>query len=213
MKHIKLIVICVLAAGANIMLNLLVYSVLQLPLFLDTLFTCAVAFAAGTLPGLFTALLTGILSQATFHSPLWIHLFGLCTIAEILAIRIFRSVLPRRDVRELDEYSLIGTVSPLLLLYISICMIVSILGGFIDFTTRAVLHIPDYRLFPLTFFKLGLLRNGLPLLVVDILSRIPVNMVDRFIVAFGGYGLGLLLHRIIEPRHTAGRYDHPSGSA
>jgi hypothetical protein len=36
-------------------------------------------------------------------------------------------------------------------------------------------------------FKLGLIAGNLPALAVSILSRIPVNIVDRFIVIFGGY--------------------------
>jgi hypothetical protein len=67
-----------------------------------------------------------------------------------------------------------------------------------------LLGIPDYALHPHTFFKLGLMRNRLPLLAVDILSRIPVNIVDRFITAFGGYGLGLLFHRTFWVRRVLG---------
>ncbi|MDR1900104.1 MAG: hypothetical protein LBQ55_08860 [Treponema sp.] len=43
---------------------------------------------------------------------------------------------------------------------------------------------------------MGLLRNRLPLLAAAVLSRIPVNIIDRFITIFGGYGLGLLLRKI-----------------
>jgi hypothetical protein len=76
------------------------------------------------------------------------------------------------------------------------CLTVSLLGGLIDFITTTALEIQNNEVNPSTLFKLGLLRNRLPLLAVDILSRIPVNIVDRFIVAFGGYSVGLAIRRI-----------------
>jgi hypothetical protein len=33
----------------------------------------------------------------------------------------------------------------------------------------------------------GLLNSGIPMLAMNILSRIPVNIIDRFIVIFGGF--------------------------
>jgi hypothetical protein len=46
-------------------------------------------------------------------------------------------------------------------------------------------------------FELGLLRNNVPVLAAAILSRIPINIVDRFFAIFGGYGLSLLFRRLI----------------
>jgi hypothetical protein len=199
MKVVKVFVLCVLAAGANSLLGYFVEEIQHLSLFLDTLFTCAVAFALGTLPGIFTAVLsTGIGVLIRGYPTLWDCLFVLCPIVEVLLIQCFRSILSRRRKSAVqgEQPSLISTASALLLLYLSMCTAVSLLGGLIDFTITVGLEIADYAVHPHTFFKLGLLRNNLPLLAVDILSRIPVNIVDRFIVAFGGYGLGLLLQRI-----------------
>jgi hypothetical protein len=44
-------------------------------------------------------------------------------------------------------------------------------------------------------FKLGLLRNNIPLLPTAILSRIPINIVDRFIAVFGGFGISLFYRK------------------
>jgi hypothetical protein len=38
-----------------------------------------------------------------------------------------------------------------------------------------------------------LARKGLPLLLVEVLCRIPVNILDRLISVFGGYGFALAL--------------------
>jgi hypothetical protein len=43
---------------------------------------------------------------------------------------------------------------------------------------------------------LTLLRRELPLLAVEILSRIPLNIIDRLVSVFGAYGLAALLSRI-----------------
>ncbi|GHV04309.1 hypothetical protein FACS189485_09410 [Spirochaetia bacterium] len=199
MKTVKVLAICVLAVGANFLLSYLSVKILHLSLFLDTVFTCAVAFAAGTLPGLFTAILTTLIGSLLLGYPsVWDNLFALCAIAEVLLIGGFRFLLSRRENSGLadERPTLISTASALLLLYISTCMIVSLLGGLIDFTITVGLETADNAVHPHTFFKLGLMRNRLPLLAADILSRIPVNIVDRFITAFGGYGLGMLAIRL-----------------
>jgi hypothetical protein len=206
MKTVKVLVCCVLAAVANCMLSELVGNILRLPLFLDTLFTCAVTFAVGALSGIFTAILsTAIVSIIRYHLLIqWDFLFVLCSISEVLLIGAFRHLFFRhagsavRSSGFYDEpYSFVSLGSVLLLLYITMCMAVSLLGGIIDFIVTVPLHNPDSGVYPHTFFKLGLLRNRLPRLATDILSRIPVNIVDRFIVTFGGYGLGMLLRRVL----------------
>jgi hypothetical protein len=35
----------------------------------------------------------------------------------------------------------------------------------------------------------------MPVLAAAVLSRIPINIVDRFIVVFGGYGISLLYRK------------------
>jgi hypothetical protein len=44
--------------------------------------------------------------------------------------------------------------------------------------------------------KINLLQSGIPVLVMNILSRIPVNVVDRFIVIFGGFGIAIIIKKI-----------------
>jgi hypothetical protein len=45
------------------------------------------------------------------------------------------------------------------------------------------------------FFCAGLLRNNVPFLPTAILSRIPINIADRFIVIFDGYGISLFFRK------------------
>jgi hypothetical protein len=41
------------------------------------------------------------------------------------------------------------------------------------------------------------LRNNVPVLASAILSRIPINIVDRFIAVFGGYGISLVFRKMV----------------
>jgi hypothetical protein len=75
------------------------------------------------------------------------------------------------------------------------CVGVSVIGGIIDFFLT--LHKAPKAFYPEDTFKLGLLRNNVPLLASAVLSRIPINIVDRFFVVFGGYGVSILYRKMI----------------
>jgi hypothetical protein len=78
-----------------------------------------------------------------------------------------------------------GLAAKLMLLYITCAITISVLGGVIDYVSQVFLGKHYYSVED--NFKLSLIMNNLPVLAVNILSRIPVNIVDRFIVIFGGY--------------------------
>jgi hypothetical protein len=73
----------------------------------------------------------------------------------------------------------------LMFLYIICAITISVLGGVIDYVSQVFLGKHYFSVED--NFKLSLIMNNLPILAVNILSRIPVNIVDRFIVIFGGY--------------------------
>jgi hypothetical protein len=206
-----LLLLCPLAAAANAGLSLLVQHRLHLSLFLDTLFNAAVTFSAGPLAGIVTALLTfGIC--ALRRQPPETHFFALCSIAEIFLIWMFRrrftkARTPSRDpsaaavaVAAPVSYSLIAAASPLLILALIDCAVISILGGAIDTAVFLLFSPPRNQFSPEGVFRLGLLRNGVPILWANIFSRFPINLVDRFIVVFGGYGVSLLIGKLYPGR-------------
>ncbi|MDR1949590.1 MAG: hypothetical protein LBQ38_09365 [Spirochaetaceae bacterium] len=205
MKIVKNAALCVLAAFAVYLLNhsfsFLTVTVLGLPLFLDTLFTCALAFTVGPLPGISITVMsyciTGTVRYFRFGDR-GTYLYALCAVAEVLLIYGFRRGHARRENSGGPDGgdSLVSTMSALLLLYLLTCMTVSLIGGMVDWTIAVTLGPVDNVASAYTFFKMGLLRNRLPLLAAAVLSRIPVNIIDRFITIFGGYGLGLLLRKI-----------------
>ena len=183
---IKILLLCVLAAGANYVVSTLF---LKVPLFLDTLFSAAICFTVGLWPALLTALLTQVATCIRLSSipP---FLFVLCSIAEMLLIYWLNPA------RSKTSTSLAGTFAGLLLLYIAACIVISVLGGVIDFTYHGILAHSKLYYSPEDTFKISLSLSETPILAMDIFSRIPVNIVDRFIVIFGGFFISLGLKRL-----------------
>jgi hypothetical protein len=205
MKIVKNAALCAAAAFAVYLLNqsfsFLAVTVLGLPLFLDTLFTCALAFTVGPLPGISVTLMSYCIAGTVRYfrfGDRGTYLYALCAVAEVLLIYGFRRGRARRKNAgsPAGGDSLLSTMSALLLLYLLTCMTISLIGGMVDWTIAVTLGPVDNVASAYTFFKMGLLRNRLPLLAAAVLSRIPVNIIDRFITIFGGYGLGLLLRKI-----------------
>ena len=204
LPFLKIVLVCAAAAGANFGLSTLLVHVLKAPLYLDTLFTVALSFSAGILPGLFTALLTQLATGIRESS---VTPFVLCSIAEVLLVcRLNPASVPKR--RQSDRIvmiqqarasaSWISIFAGLLLLYIAACIAISVLGGTIDFLYHSVWLKPKSYFSAEDTFKIGLLRqNSIPVLAMDILSRIPVNLVDRFIVIFGGFLISRGLNRVL----------------
>lgn len=185
-KIIKLVVICIFAALMNILLNRFFMNFLKFPLFLDTVFTAAITFAAGLIPGIFVVVLN-CLFTLIFHRG--INFFILCSLAEVLLICALKPSAP--DIPDFTPKEKIiafytGVAAKLMLLYILCAVTVSVLGGVIDYVSQLFLE-THFHYSVADYFKLGFIMNNFPLLAVNILSRIPVNIVDRFIVIFGGY--------------------------
>jgi hypothetical protein len=206
----KIIALCLVSAAGNALLNWFTGAA-RLPLFLDTVFTAAMTMYAGVWAGL----LTGVL----FYPPLFafcgMYLAGVspdaawagavflpCVIVEILLVRGFRPLLFRSPARappaafgerrSLDSF--FGAAVPLLLLVILDCAAVSAAGGIIDTVLFNIPGGPRQDELPYSVYtlKLGLIRGNMPFLAAAILARIPINIVDRFIVIFGGYGAAVL---------------------
>jgi len=193
---LRLILLCILAVGLNYCLNILSVFILKLPLFLDTVFTAVLAFAAGPLWGIAAAVLTTLAINPRYNTTAYVFRPR----RRVPAMR--RHSLRKRiaTVRggDTEPFSLISTFSLLLLLYIGDFVIVSVLGGIIDFVYYEILPGIKLHFSPEDTFKTGLLRSTMPILMVDIISRIPINIVDRFIVIFGGF----FISRLVRNKNT-----------
>ena len=171
----------------NLILSIVVMNFLRFPLFLDTVFTAAIAFAFGIIPGIFVAVFTWLI-PCIYHQN--ITFFVICSIAEVLLVCALKPSavdIPDFASKEKIMVTYSALASKLMLLYILCAVTISVLGGVIDYISQLFLEEHLLYFSVSDVFKPGLIMNNLPALAVNILSRIPVNIVDRFIVIFGGY--------------------------
>ena len=206
---LKLSLFCVLAAVLNYIVSVFCLYVLKTPLFVDTVFTVAVTFTAGLVPGLVTALLTSLIGEIMVNS---LSPFVLCAFAEIFIVWLFtRKKRGAQDNSQLKQCAQLkqraqlkqsaavsGILIKLMMLYITACFAVSILGGVIEYIYHSVLAAPKLFFSAEDMFKIGFLKGDIHILGVNILSRIPVNLVDRFIVIFGGYFISIPVKKILK---------------
>ena len=201
----KVTVLCLVSALMNSALSYIINDVGGALLFLDTVFTAAMCFGFGLVPGLITALLLPvftvfkyILMGLELANTWWTFFFLPCVILEVLLIFSFRDKIRPLDAafRKTPSFvNFIGLVPILLLLVVLDCFVVSVSGGIIDFILTTI-SVPKTS-YPEESIKLGLLRNNVPIMASAVLSRIPVNMIDRFFVVFGGYGVSILYRKIV----------------
>ena len=200
----KILLLCVVCAICNAVVNYLLIGLLKVPLFLDTVFTVAMCFTAGLLPGILTGILSPLVAYLIYYLhtglPLkasWFY-FTICILVEILLVCFFHAKMkPREEIflRKPSLGSFTGLAVHLLVLVALDCIVISIAGGTMDF----ILYKLSVSL-PPSFedtFELSLLRNNVPVPAAAILARIPINIVDRFIAIFGGYGISLVLRKAV----------------
>jgi hypothetical protein len=202
---VKILILCVVSAIGNAALCHLVTNVANVPLYMDTMFTIAVCFSAGLLAG---ALTGAVLSPLCFYFvtryilglsvelSVARNIYLICIVVEVVLVCLFYSRMKAKEAFFLEKPSLnsfIGVGTELLVLVALDCIAVSIAGGIIDFVLT--LNAAPRTLSPEDTFKMGLLRNNVPILATSIISRIPINIIDRFIAVFGGYGISLLFRK------------------
>jgi len=207
---VKMFILCAVSVLGNILLNYLVNGIFRLPLYLDTVFTAAICFSYGILPGIITGIfLPAILLPVKYiymynysvETSWTVYFFFICALGEIILICIFQKKIKQKEIDFFNDLacksnifqSFIPVATHLLVLAALDCIIVSVLGGIIGYTA-GFFSVPR-SLYPEDTFLLGLLRNNVPPLASAVLSRIPINVVDRFIVVFAGYGISLLYRK------------------
>jgi hypothetical protein len=208
-----LLFLCPAGAVLNMLTgDYLFRGVLGIPLFMDTLFTVAMTFYGGLLCGALTGLLTNpIVNLIRFYG--WPELlYSFCNAAVALVTVFFIRLFPAelrlgagRTVKTAEFgisplnsrfRTMMNTFVALLLLSFVMCIVISVVGGLI--TALIKTFSPQFQgsASPERLFKLALLRKNLPLAIVEVASRIPINIIDRLLSVFGGYGLAALLWRI-----------------
>jgi hypothetical protein len=182
---------------------------------MDTLFTVAMSFYGGLFWGALTGLLTNPIANIIAFYGWSDLLYAFCNAAAALVTVLFIRLFPaelgfgaeKAEGLKTGEFktravnsrlrTLINTLVVLLLLSFVMCIAISVLGGLITVLIKIFPSLFWSRSpSPERLFKLALVRKNLPLAVVEILSRIPLNIIDRLLSVFGGYGVAALLWRV-----------------
>jgi hypothetical protein len=197
---------------AGALLNMLIYHFLRnrlgIPLFLDTAMTMTVTFYGGVFWGALTGALTNLMQQSIFFYGWIYYLYALCNIAVALVTALFirwfpqelridgaEKPLPKSQRQSLWLQDLMGRAIVLVLLSFVLCLVISVLGGLcatVINVFKSPLLVPD-SVSPEQNFRLALIRRNLSGVLVEIGSRIPVNLLDRLFSSFAGYALAVLL--------------------
>ncbi|GHV89418.1 hypothetical protein AGMMS50267_17780 [Spirochaetia bacterium] len=199
---------------AGAVMNMLVCHFLRnrlgIPLFLDTVLTMTVTFYGGVFWGALTGALTNLMQESLPFVGWGAYLFIICNIAVALVTALFirwfpqelriagtEKTLPKNKSRWFQD--LMGKAIVLVLLSFALCLVISVLGGLcaviIDGFTPPTLDtalMSDFKS-PEQNFRIALIQRNFPGLIVEIGSRIPVNLLDRLISSFAGYALAVLL--------------------
>jgi len=196
-SRFKIPCFCIMAILMNIFLSSFLINFLGIPLFVDTVFTAAITFAFGFIPGIIVAVLSWFIPAILNMN---FHFFILCSITEVILIYALKPRTPDIPVyaskeRIIASYTIIA--AKLILLYILCAVTISILGGIINFLPQFFLKTHENYFSIEDTFKPALIMNNFPALAVNILSRILINIVDRFIVIFGGFFISLGLVKLL----------------
>jgi len=212
-----MLLVCFIGAILNIFNNIVFTSAIKLPLFLDTILTIAVTFTYGPVWGVLCGTLTNLISNIVWFWGWGGFLFTICNIATAIITWWFCLFFPR----ELNFYSTALKIPPqlqphrntrvsiimdrmiiLILLSFALCIAMSILGGII---AALILNMPstyqDESLVS-SMFSESMFRNTFPQVLKEIFARIPVNIIDRLISVFAGYGIALGYRKLFKNQYN-----------
>lgn len=195
---LKTSLICIIAEVMNFLTTFIFYQTLKIPLFFDTIFTVAVVFYLGLVPGLVVSIVYNVInsliwvSRTGFFDP-FILMYGICGILIVISTWIIA--------RHKEDFKISVPITLLYLLLISlfssICSIIT--SGIIDFFHYKYYEITD-MMNPIKNFTESFVYQHFSLLASCILAQIPISFLDRLIATFTGYGVYKLCDKYIERR-------------
>jgi hypothetical protein len=197
--------ICLVGALLNIAIHkFCAFAGIQL--YLDTVFTVALTLSCGLFWGALCGALTNLICYSVWFWGWEAYLFALCNIATAFITAYFMRLFPRELglVRKTeDTISFKSTqlsramdkVIALMLLAFALCFAMSVMGGVISAAIWGASSSYQYENSLLIWLGKTMFTENTPTVVTEIVARIPVNMIDRIITAFAGYGIALLIKR------------------
>ena len=193
----KIALFCIASIVLNLLTTYLVFDVCHIPLFFDTIFTVAIVFYLGLIPGLIVGILFNV-TDTLFnffvrgvYSPTNIC-FALCGAAIVLVTWAFA--------RKKEEFQISVPITILYLLLIALlssCASIFI-GGFIDFVRYSYFDIPD-SMAPIKYFTESFMSQKFGLFASCILGQIPISMTDRLLTTFAGFGVYKIYEKVFGP--------------
>lgn len=196
-RKLKIALLCFCALFFNWLFSFICYDKLKIPLFFDTIFTVAIVFYLGLIPGLLVAALYNLLDPLLIFCINGIFsptnmLFSICGIGIVLVTWAFA--------RNKEEFQI---SIPITLLYLCLiaflsCVVSVFFGGIIDYLRFSYLEIPD-SMAPIKNFTESFMSQRFSLFASCILAQIPISFTDRLITTFAGYGVHILLKRFLGP--------------
>jgi hypothetical protein len=228
-KKAVMFLLCIAGALLNIAICRLFAGAAALPLYLDTVLTISLTLAGGLFWGILCGVLTNLISHTFLYFWGWEgYLFILCNAATAVITFMFVRFFPRelnltgkRDMpaKDMPRKSqlldfVMDRIIVIALLSFSLSIVMSILGGLIAAFIQLLRTPPHGSVSnPASYPDLGLtmFRQGLPVILAEILSRIPINIIDRLISAFGGYGIALAISGFLRRIETMKKLIKKSG--
>ena len=199
-RNPKIALFCIASIFLNLGTSLFFYDFLGVPLFFDTIFTVAIVFYLGLVPGLIVGFFFNFVDTAfnflvrDIASPTNM-LFSICGAAIVFVTWFFA--------RKKEEFLLSPTITILYLLLISLVssFVTIFIGGIIDFIRFSYYEIPD-SMAPIKQFTDGFVSQKFSLFAACILGQIPISITDRLITTFTGYGVYKLYVKFFGPSQS-----------
>jgi hypothetical protein len=199
-------VICIAGALLNIAVHKLC-TLAGIQLYLETVFTVAVTLSCGLFWGAVCGALTNVICYSVWFWGWEAYLFAFCNIATAVITWLFMRGFPRElglIRKTADTVSFKSTrlsrvmdkVIALMLLAFALCFAMSVMGGIISAAIWGASSSYPYEGSLLIWIGKTMFAENIPTWVREIVARIPVNMIDRIITAFAGYGIAVLLRRM-----------------
>jgi len=209
----KLIIIMVCIAG--VLLNFAISRLntfAGLPFYLDTILTISITLVLGPVWGAICGTLTNIMGHTIWFWGWAGYLFILCQIATAYITGAFMHFFPKEMYPGIIRTALKAShnksrsiilrdkIIILFLLALVLSIAISIIGGTIS--TFIIILYPAFDREPgLSTLTVNMFSNSIPIFIREILSRVPINIVDRLISVFAAYGIAvglrILLHKIM----------------
>ena len=199
--------LCLTGVFLNITFNRICFFA-GFPLYLDTVMTITVTLACGLPFGILCGALTNIISHSIFGHGWEAYLFAICNIATAFLTwffyRFFKQELTIQEqtpsVRQKSSQlnRIMDRVIILIFLSFTLCLAMSILGGLI---AAFILNINSayFETDGITgVFSATMFVHDVPIVLKEIIARIPVNMIDRLISVFAGYGIAFFGNKLWE---------------